>query len=261
MTVPDSQHSDSRLTNLIAQGTGEILKGIRGVGLLRGRELGEAGDDLAQNWIARVLAQHRPDDGFLSEEAADNSERLDKERVWIVDPLDGTKEFATGRQDWAVHVALVENGVPTHAAVGLPDLGVVFKSSDVRHVSGPLSRRIALSRNRPPEVAQFVADKLDFETVGVGSAGAKAMHVLLGDYDAYIHAGGQYEWDQAAPVGVSIAAGLHASRLDGSELRYNNADTYIPDLLICRPELAEDILKACAEYLEQHGSFDGLAGK
>ncbi|MCT1613688.1 3'(2'),5'-bisphosphate nucleotidase CysQ [Corynebacterium sanguinis] len=261
MTVPDSQHSDSRLTNLIAQGTGEILKGIRGVGLLRGRELGEAGDDLAQNWIARVLAQHRPDDGFLSEEAADNSERLDKERVWIVDPLDGTKEFATGRQDWAVHVALVENGVPTHAAVGLPDLGVVFKSSDVRHVSGPLSRRIALSRNRPPKVAQFVADKLDFETVGVGSAGAKAMHVLLGDYDAYIHAGGQYEWDQAAPVGVSLAAGLHASRLDGSELRYNNADTYIPDLLICRPELAEDILKACAEYLEQHGSFDGLAGK
>lgn len=178
MTVPDSQHSDSRLTNLIAQGTGEILKGIRGVGLLRGRELGEAGDDLAQNWIARVLAQHRPDDGFLSEEAADNSKRLNKERVWIVDPLDGTKEFATGRQDWAVHVALVENGVPTHAAVGLPDLGVVFKSSDVRHVSGPLSGRIALSRNRPPEVAQFVADKLDFEAVGVGSAGAKAMHEI-----------------------------------------------------------------------------------
>ncbi|WP_291313472.1 3'(2'),5'-bisphosphate nucleotidase CysQ [Corynebacterium sp. UBA2622] len=256
-----ASYSDSRLTNLIAQGTGEILKGIRGVGLLRGRELGEAGDDLAQNWIARVLGQHRPNDGFLSEEAADNPERLGKERVWIVDPLDGTKEFATGRQDWAVHVALVENGVPTHAAVGLPDLGVVFKSSDVRHVTGPYARKVALSRNRPPAVAHAVADSLGFEAVGVGSAGAKAMHVLLGDYDAYVHAGGQYEWDQAAPVGVSLAAGLHCSRLDGSELRYNNEDTYIPDLLICRPELADDILAACAAFRDEHGTFDGAADK
>lgn len=254
-----ASYSDSRLTNLIAQGTGEILKGIRGVGLLRGRELGEAGDDLAQNWIARVLAQHRPADGFLSEEAADNQERLGKDRVWIVDPLDGTKEFATGRQDWAVHVALVENGVPTHAAVGLPDLGVVFKSSDVRHVSGPYARKIALSRNRPPAIAGAVAEALGFDTVGVGSAGAKAMRVLLGDYDAYVHAGGQYEWDQAAPVGVSLAAGLHCSRLDGSELRYNNADTYIPDLLICRPELAEEILSICAAFRDEHGDYEGPA--
>ncbi|WKD58059.1 3'-phosphoadenosine 5'-phosphate phosphatase [Corynebacterium capitovis DSM 44611] len=251
-----ASYSDSRLTNLIAQGTGEILKGIRGVGLLRGRELGEAGDDLAQNWIARVLAQHRPDDGFLSEEAADDRARLNNDRVWIIDPLDGTKEFATGRQDWAVHVALVENGVPTHAAVGLPDLGVVFKSSDVRHVSGPYARKIALSRNRPPAVAHRVASRLGFEAEGIGSAGAKAMHVLLGDYDAYVHAGGQYEWDQAAPVGVSLAAGLHCSRLDGSELRYNNEDTYIPDLLICRPELADDILATCAEFFEEHGSYE-----
>lgn len=254
-----ASYSDSRLTNLIAQGTGEILKGIRGVGLLRGRELGEAGDDLAQNWIARVLEQHRPDDGFLSEEAADNPERLGKDRVWIVDPLDGTKEFATGRQDWAVHVALVENGVPTHAAVGLPDLGVVFKSSDVRHVTGPFARKIALSRTRPPAIAGAVAEALDFEAVGVGSAGAKAMHVLLGDYDAYVHAGGQYEWDQAAPVGVSLAAGLHCSRLDGSELRYNNEDTYIPDLLICRPELADEILSACAAFHDKYGNYEGPA--
>ncbi|WIM68370.1 3'(2'),5'-bisphosphate nucleotidase CysQ [Corynebacterium breve] len=254
-----AQYSDSRLTNLIAQGTGEILKGIRGVGLLRGRELGEAGDDLAQNWIARVLRQHRPDDGFLSEEAADNPARLEKERVWIVDPLDGTKEFATGRQDWAVHIALVENGVPTHAAVGLPDLGVVFKSSDVRHVSGPFAGKIAMSRNRPPAVAQFVADNLGFACEGIGSAGAKAMHVLLGDYDAYIHAGGQYEWDQAAPVGVALAAGLHASRLNGDALQYNNADTYIPDLLVCRPELKDQILELLAKYHDEHGSFEGVA--
>nr|VDG62685.1 Inositol-1-monophosphatase [Streptococcus thermophilus] len=252
-------YSDSRLTNLIALGTGEILKGIRGVGLLRGRELGEAGDDLAQNWIARVLEQHRPDDGFLSEEAVDDLSRLENNRVWIVDPLDGTKEFATGRQDWAVHIALVEDGLPTHAAVGLPDLGVVFKSSDVRHVAGPLARKIALSHNRPPAVARFIADKLGFDAEGIGSAGAKAMHVLLGDYDAYIHAGGQYEWDQAAPVGVAKAAGLHASRLDGSEIRFNNEDTYIPDLLICRPELADDILSHAATYLEENGSYEGIA--
>lgn len=253
-----AQYSDSRLTNLIAEGTGEILKGIRGVGLLRGRELGEAGDELAQNWIARVLAQHRPGDGFLSEEAADNSERLGKDRVWIVDPLDGTKEFATGRQDWAVHVALVENGVPTHAAVGLPDLGVVFKSSDVRHVTGPYAGKVAMSRNRPPAVAKHIADALGFETAQIGSAGAKAMHVLLGDFDAYVHAGGQYEWDQAAPVGVSLAAGLHCSRLDGSPLHYNNQDTYIPDMVICRPELADQILEAAAKYREEHGTFEGV---
>lgn len=251
-----AQYSDSRLTNLIAQGTGEILKGIRGVGLLRGRELGEAGDDLAQNWIARVLRQHRPADGFLSEEAADNPARLEKDRVWIIDPLDGTKEFATGRQDWAVHIALVENGVPTHAAVGLPDLGVVFKSSDVRYVNGPFARKIAISRNRPPAIAEHIADSLEFEIDGIGSAGAKAMHVLLGDHDAYIHAGGQYEWDQAAPVGVAMAAGLHCSRLNGDPLRYNNADTYIPDLLICRPELADDILESAQRFYEEHGSFE-----
>ena len=250
-----AQYSDSRLTNLIAQGTGEILKGIRGVGLLRGRELGEAGDDLAQNWIARVLEQHRPGDAFLSEEAADDHSRLDNNRVWIVDPLDGTKEFATGRQDWAVHIALVEDGVPIHAAVGLPDLGVVFKSSDVRHVSGPFAGKIAISRNRPPAVADAVADALGFETAKVGSAGAKAMHVLLGDYDAYVHAGGQYEWDQAAPVGVALAAGLHCSRLDGSPIKFNNEDTFIPDLLICRPELADEILEHAAAYAEANGGY------
>lgn len=241
---------DARLTRHLAQGTGEILKGVRNVGLLRGRNLGDAGDDLAQNWIARVLEQHRPDDGFLSEEAADNPERLSKKRVWIIDPLDGTKEFATGRQDWAVHIALVEEGVPTHAAVGLPDLGVVFNSEEARAVSGPYARKIAISHNRPPAIATHIAEKFGFETEALGSAGAKAMHVLLGDYDAYIHAGGQYEWDSAAPVGVARAAGLHCSRLDGSELRYNNEDTYLPDILICRPELAEEIIELAAEFRE-----------
>ncbi|MCS4490041.1 3'(2'),5'-bisphosphate nucleotidase CysQ [Corynebacterium sp. ES2794-CONJ1] len=250
-----AQFDDATLTYRIAKGTGDILKGVRTDDVLRDRALGDAGDDLAQNWIARVLAQHRPHDGFLSEEAADNPERLGKERVWIIDPLDGTKEYATGRQDWAVHIALVENGIPTHAAVGLPDLGVVFHSDEARAVTGPMSKRIAISHNRPPAVAQHVTKSLGFSSVSLGSAGAKAMHVLLGDYDAYIHAGGQYEWDSAAPVGVCKAAGLHCSRLDGSELTYNNKDTYMPDILICRPELAEEIIKLATEFRDEHGSY------
>ncbi|MBP3088821.1 3'(2'),5'-bisphosphate nucleotidase CysQ [Corynebacterium sp. sy017] len=250
-----AQFDDATLSKRLALGTGEVLKGIRNVGVLRGRALGEAGDDLAQNWIARALKQHRPQDGFLSEEAADNPERLHKNRVWIVDPLDGTKEFATGRQDWAVHIALVEDGVPSHAAVGLPDLGVVFHTSDARAVTGPYAQKIVLSHNRPPAVAVHIADKLGFSTDSLGSAGAKAMHVLLGDYDAYIHAGGQYEWDSAAPVAVCQAAGLHCSRLDGSPLRYNNKDTYLPDLLICRMELADEILRLAAQFHAEHGSY------
>ncbi|WP_284851788.1 3'(2'),5'-bisphosphate nucleotidase CysQ [Corynebacterium rhinophilum] len=247
--------SDSRLTNSLAQGCGEILKGVRNGGLLRGLSLGDAGDDAAQEWIARVLEQHRPGDGVLSEEASDDLARLKKKRVWIVDPLDGTKEFATGRQDWAVHIALIEDGTPVHAAVGLPDYGVTFKSSDVRAVAGPLSKKFVISRNRPPTVAGYIAEKMGYEAEGVGSAGAKAMHVLLGDYDGYIHAGGQYEWDQAAPVGVALAAGLHCSRLDGSPITFNNEDTFIPDLLICRPELKDEILEHAAAFAEENGGF------
>ncbi|MCS4536420.1 3'(2'),5'-bisphosphate nucleotidase CysQ [Corynebacterium sp. HS2168-gen11] len=250
-----AQFDDATLTYRLAKGTCDILKGVRTVGVLRDRALGDAGDDLAQNWIARVLEQHRPNDGFLSEEAADNAERLGKERVWIIDPLDGTKEYATGRQDWAVHIALVENGVPTHAAVGLPDLGVVFHSGEARAVTGPLSKRIAISHNRAPKVATYVAEQMGYQAEPLGSAGAKAMHVLLGDYDAYIHAGGQYEWDSAAPVGVCKAAGLHCSRLDGSELTYNHKDTYLPDILICRPELADEIIAHAQAYHNEHGSY------
>ncbi|WP_448851466.1 3'(2'),5'-bisphosphate nucleotidase CysQ [Corynebacterium sp. 335C] len=241
---------DATLTLRLAQGTGEILKGVRNVGLLRGRILGDAGDALSQEWIARVLEQHRPDDAVLSEEASDNEERLRNRRVWVIDPLDGTREFAGGRQDWAVHIALVEDGQPVHAAVGLPDLGQVFHTGEAKAVTGPMSGKIVVSRTRPPKMAEFVAEKLDRELVPMGSAGAKAMHVLLGDVDAYIHAGGQYEWDSAAPVGVCRAAGLHVSRLDGSEPSYNHEDTYLPDMLICRPEIADEILAAVKEYRE-----------
>lgn len=175
--------------------------------------------------------------------------------MWIIDPLDGTKEFATGRQDWAVHIALVENHKPIHAAVGLPDIGVNFFSDEARAVLGPKSGKIIVSRNRAPKVADYVAEHTGSEITTYGSAGAKAMRVLLGDADAYIHAGGQYEWDSAAPVGVAQAAGLHCSRLDGSKLTYNNADPYLPDVLICRPDMADEILQLCATFKEEHGSY------
>lgn len=246
---------DARLTHLLAQGTGEILKGVRNVGVLRGRNLGDAGDDLAQNWIARVLEQHRPDDGFLSEEMADNPERLDKDRVWIIDPLDGTREYAGVRQDWAVHIALAVNGTVTTAAVGMPDLGQVFTTGESRAVLGHPTNRLVISRNSTPPVAVRVAEQTGMELVTMGSCGAKAISVLLGDNDAYVHAGGQYEWDNAAPVGVCQAAGLHCSRLDGSPLVYNQKDTYLPDVLICRPDRAEEILTAAAEFHAEHGSY------
>ncbi|MGO1949215.1 MAG: 3'(2'),5'-bisphosphate nucleotidase CysQ [Mycobacteriaceae bacterium] len=249
---------DETLALRLAQGTGEILKGVRNVGLLRGGELGAAGDAIAQDWIARVLAKHRPDDAVLSEEATDDLARLEQDRVWIIDPLDGTREYAGVRQDWAVHIALAENGKVTHAAVGMPDLGQVFTSAESKAVEGRPTNRIVISRNSTPEIAPFISERTGHEITTMGSCGAKAVSVLLGDNDAYVHAGGQYEWDNAAPVGVCEAAGLFCSRLDGSPLVYNNEDTYLPDLLICRPDIAEDILASAAAYKEENGTFGPL---
>ena len=215
----------------------------------------DGGDAASHRYIAEQLREHRPDDAVLDEEGAEDPRRFTSDRVWIIDPLDGTREFAGGRQDWAVHIALIEDGTPVHAAVGLPDLGQVFHTGEAKAVTGPMSNKIVVSRTRPPEVGKFVAEKLGRELVHMGSAGAKAMHVLLGDADAYIHAGGQYEWDSAAPVGVCKSAGLHVSRLDGSEPEYNQVDTFMPDMLFCRPEIADDILAAVAEYKKEHGDF------
>ena len=192
---------------------------------------------------------------MLSEEAPDTKERLGMERVWIIDPLDGTREFASVRQDWAVHIALAENGKITHAAVGMPDLGTVFLTSEVRAVDGPATNRLVVSRNSPPKIGQFVADELGMELVTMGSCGAKAVSVILGDNDAYIHAGGQYEWDNAAPVGIAEAAGLHTSRLDGSKIVYNQEDPYLPDLLISRKNIAEKILAAVEKFHAEHGEY------
>ncbi|MCG7457248.1 3'(2'),5'-bisphosphate nucleotidase CysQ [Corynebacterium sp. ACRPH] len=247
--------NDATLAQRLAQGTGEILKGVRNVGLLRGTELGKAGDALAQDWIARSLIQHRPNDAMLSEEAEDDLARLDNSRVWIIDPLDGTREYAGGRQDWAVHIALAENGEIVESAVGMPDLGRVFSSAEVRAVQGQRTNRLVISQNTTPAIAEFIAEDLGMELVTMGSCGAKAVSVILGDNDAYVHAGGQYEWDNAAPVGIAQAAGLHTSRLDGTDLCYNCESPYLPDLVISRPDMADEILASAAKFHEKHGAY------
>jgi 3'(2'), 5'-bisphosphate nucleotidase len=248
--MTSSLWNDGELATELARTTGQILLAARKYGLLDGQALGAAGDAVAHEWITRVLAEHRAADGVLSEEAAADPGRLRCPRVWIVDPLDGTREFSEGRADWAVHIALVVDGDPVAAAVALPGIDAVFSTAMPHPLPNKplrLRPRIAISRTRPPAQAQAAADRLGAELVPMGSAGFKAMAVLRGDVDAYVHAGGQYEWDSAAPVGVAARAGLHVSRLDGSRLIYNNRDPYLPDLLICRPDLATELLATMSE--------------
>ncbi len=218
---------------------------------VKGRDLGARGDDAAHQMLIERLAAARPDDWVLSEESSseahDDPARLTAERVWIIDPLDGTREFGEQRSDWAVHVALVEGHVPTAGAVALPGLGLVLATDDPPEPP-PAARppRVVVSRTRPPAEAEAVAAALGAELVPMGSAGAKAMAVVRGEAELYPHSGGQYEWDSCAPVAVALSAGLHASRIDGSPLRYNQPDVYLPDLLICRAELADAALGAAA---------------
>jgi 3'(2'), 5'-bisphosphate nucleotidase len=212
-----------------------------------GRELGDEGDRRSHELLVAGLAATRPGDAVLSEEGVADPARLDRARVWIVDPLDGTREFSDPpRTDWAVHVALVIDGTPAAGAVALPARGITLATEPPpppppdRPPGAPT--RVVISRSRPPAEAAKLASELGWELVTLGSAGAKAMAIVLGDAEVYAHSGGQYEWDSAAPVAVAAAAGLHVSRLDGSPLVYNQADPYLPDLLICRPELAEPVI-------------------
>ena len=239
-----------------AEQAGARLLEVRTQGL-EGRELKDAGDAAAQALLAALLGEHRPDDMVLSEEARDDKARVDAERVWIIDPLDGTREFSEPpRDDWAVHVALWERSAGgdglTAGAVAQPALGETFHTGDPIRVPPRTSDRprIAVSRSRPPAFVQALADEIDAELVPMGSAGVKVMSVVRDVADAYVHAGGQYQWDNAAPVAVAKAAGLHCSRVDGSPLVYNEEDTSLPDLLVCRPELAEQIL----DFVRRHGT-------
>ena len=203
-----------------------------------------AGDKRSHDFLMEALAAERPADAVLSEEGADSAARLDAERVWIVDPLDGTREFSEpGRTDWAVHVALWQAGELVAGAVALPAQGITLATPDVPSPpAAPPRPRVVVSRTRPPAVALTVRDGLNGTLVEMGSAGAKAAAVVQGLADVYVHAGGQYEWDSAAPVAVARAAGLHTSRVDGAALAYNRPDPLLPDVLICRPKYADAVL-------------------
>jgi 3'(2'), 5'-bisphosphate nucleotidase len=243
--------TDAELAAQIATEAGDLLLAIQKSGL-SGRQMGDAGDLQANLHILARLRAERPGESILSEESADDPTRLTQSRVWIVDPLDGTREFGEGRDDWAVHVALAVDGVPAAGAVALPGLGVTLVTRPAPVVPARpdgTPARVVVSRSRPPIQAIAVNDALGGVLVPMGSAGAKAMAVVRGEVDVYVHGGGQYEWDNCAPAAVALAAGLHVSRFDGSPLRYNNADPYLPDLVVCRPELAGRVLDAVATAL------------
>jgi 3'(2'), 5'-bisphosphate nucleotidase len=244
--------SDARLAARLAEEAGRLLLRLQRESGLTGKELGKRGDADSNGLILDALAAERPDDAVLSEESVDSPARLDADRVWIIDPLDGTREYGLpGRPDWAVHVALWQRGRGiTDAAVSQPALSAVHATDDAAAADGAPERpRFLVSDSRPPAWASSVAAALGAELVPMGSAGAKAMAVLRGDAEAYLHSGGQWEWDSAAPVGVVLAAGLHASRIDGRPLEYNLPHPYLPDLLICRSELAEPLLREIAAAL------------
>ncbi len=245
---------DHAIAASVARAAGELLVELRGRLLAAGtsgRELGQEGDRRAHALIVERLTAAAPaGDVILSEEALADPARLGAERVWIVDPLDGTREYSEpGRGDWAVHVALVRSERPEAGAVALPAEGVVLSTGSPPVVpprAGGAPARVVVSRSRPPAVAAQVAAALGGELVPLGSAGAKAMAVVRGEADVYVHDGGQYEWDSCAPAAVAVAAGLHVSRIDGRPLRYNQPDPYLPDLLICRPALAATVLAVTA---------------
>ncbi|MDB5678153.1 3'(2'),5'-bisphosphate nucleotidase CysQ [Sphingomonas bacterium] len=240
--------TDGDLAALLAGEAGELLQASRSRLMFRdegSKEIGMRGDAKANNYLCKMLGRLRPDDGLLSEERKCDGTRMAKSRVWIIDPVDGTREYGEARDDWAVHVALCVDGAPVLGAVALPDAGLVLRS-DAPPALQPLNDppRMVVSRTRPAAEAVAVAAAIGADLVPMGSAGAKAMAVVRGIADIYLHSGGQHEWDSAAPVAVALAAGLHCARLDGTPLVYNCDDTYVHDLLICRKELVGAVMKA-----------------
>ena len=245
ISPPDSViHDDHALAGWLATVAGQRLQQVRAEGL-EGKALKDAGDLVSHELLMDLLTTHRRNDAVLSEEGKDDHIRLAASRVWIIDPLDGTREFSEPpRDDWAVHVALWEDGELVAGAVAQPGLDTTFTTGDPVHVPPRTSDRprIAVSRTRPPVFVSQLAEQMGAELVPMGSAGAKVISVVRNVTDAYVHAGGQYEWDSAAPVAVARASGLHTSRVDGSTLRYNQPDPLLPDLIVCRPELADAIV-------------------
>ncbi len=244
--MTDAFSADAAFAAQLAADAGQLLITVRSRSGLTDKALGREGDAAANRLLCEAIRSARPDDGLLSEEEKDDPARLAKRRVWIIDPVDGTREYGEARSDWAVHVALTLDGVPVAGAVALPGLdgGVVLRSDQPQPLA-PMAEhpRFLVSRSRPAAEARDVALALGGTLVPMGSAGAKAMAVVRGEAEVYLHSGGQYEWDSCAPVAVATAHGLHCSRLDGSPLFYNRPDTFMPDLLICRREWAEKVLR------------------
>lgn len=242
--------TDAQLSTRLAVDAGKVLVALRAEMFAAGAsiwDVRDAGDAAAQRYLAGELQAHRPGDAVLSEEAAEDGRRYDADRVWIIDPLDGTREYGEpGRHDWAVHVALWEQTKFSAAAVSLPAVDMVFSTDPPAPMPEPDRDRPRLitSRHRAPYSAVLVAEALGCDALRLGSAGAKAMAVVLGEADIYVHDGGMYQWDSAAPAAVAMAAGFHASRIDGSPLVYNDRDPWLPDFFVCRPELADAVLKA-----------------
>lgn len=243
--------TDAALARAIAAEAGALLMDIRRTSGLTGAALGDRGDRLADDLILARLRAARPGEFILSEESRDDVARCAARRVWVVDPLDGTRDYAEGLDDWAVHVGLSIDGRPAAGAVALPMRDIVHASDDAPRTLPPLPARprMVVSRTRCADLMLDVAGTIGATLVGMGSAGAKAMAVVDGRAEIYLHTGGQYQWDNCAPAAVALAAGLHASRIDGTPLTYNCADPLLPDLLICRQEYAHDVLAATARLL------------
>jgi 3'(2'), 5'-bisphosphate nucleotidase len=246
--------TDADFAAELAHAAGKLLQEVRASRDWDPKDLGKSGDSAANDLLCRAISTERPDDGLLSEERKCDGSRLMKSRTWIIDPVDGTREYGEQRDDWAVHVALCIDGAPVIGAVALPDIGLVLRSDGPPPLQ-PLNDppKMVVSRTRPAAEAVSVARAIGAELVPMGSAGAKAMAVVRGIADIYLHSGGQHEWDSAAPVAVALAAGLHCARLDGTPLVYNCNDTYVHDLLICRKELLGAVTEALTVSTVRHG--------
>jgi 3'(2'), 5'-bisphosphate nucleotidase len=247
--LAEAPADDHVLAHELATRAGELLLELRaeaGESAAERWKLRDAGDLDSHHFLVDALRDARPDDRVLSEEGAEDRARLGAHRVWIVDPLDGTREFGElGRTDWAVHVALVIDDQLAAGAVALPAMGITYSTAEppVRP-PGDGAVRFVVSRSRPHPATLMAAEVLGAELVPMGSAGAKAMAVVRGEAEVYAHAGGQYEWDSAAPAAVAISAGLHVSGADGSELKWNKPDPWQPHLLIARADLGEQVAAA-----------------
>lgn len=254
-TSEPTRGDDLELARSLAERTGEILLDVRdGYGFADRWELMNAGDSAAQDFLAAQLHEHRPGDIILSEEAPDDLRRLDADRVWIIDPVDGTSAYGReGSDEWAVHIALWNRGELSVGVVGRPATGEVFDSDSAtlaprRH---PDDLRIVCSRSRTTAFVRAVASDLGARLIDMSSAGIKVLAVVTGEADAYLHTGGQYQWDNAAPVAVARGAGLMAERVDGSPLVYNERSVSVDDLLICRPELYDEMRGAIEKHLHR----------